>query len=288
MLLTYHSPLTIVVNNKPIRGWLELIILGDTGTGKTDQFLWLQRATSLGGIIQGGAASRTGIAYSIYQSNKTGTFTVQWGQIVQKDTELLCIDEAQFLKQEDWAAIRSAREDGILKIHRATQTEAPARTRLIVIANPPFGKSMTELLYPIEYLKQMFSHPDIRRFDFGVFIKALNTEEMERIKQKRISPQEIPNVINPLLLRKSILWAWSLTPSDIYIDRKVLEYIYEKSADLTANFSSAYDIPLASEYGEMPNKIIRLSTALAVLLKNINKDGLVSVEEKHVDYMLNF
>jgi len=38
----------------------------------------------------------------------------------------------------------------------------------------------------------------------------------------------------------------------------------------------------------MPNKIIRLSTALAVLLKNINKDGLVSVEEKHVDYMLNF
>jgi len=185
MLLTYHSPLTIVVNNKPIRGWLELIILGDTGTGKTDQFLWLQRATSLGGIIQGGAASRTGIAYSIYQSNKTGTFTVQWGQIVQKDTELLCIDEAQFLKQEDWAAIRSAREDGILKIHRATQTEAPARTRLIVIANPPFGKSMTELLYPIEYLKQMFSHPDIRRFDFGVFIKALNTEEMERIKTKK-------------------------------------------------------------------------------------------------------
>ncbi len=166
-LLVFHSLLKFRFDGELLkRGWLEMVEIGDTGQGKTQQVDRVMDGTGLGECIDGVSATRTGLAYS-FQKLSDSWFLI-WGKYPLNDGGLLFIDEAQNLDSEDINKIRKGRSDGKITADGVRSGEHPTRTRLIMSCNPRYYGVVDDQLFGIELLKQTFKDEDIRRFDFAL------------------------------------------------------------------------------------------------------------------------
>ena len=112
VLLTYHSALKIKVawDTDPIRGWVETVIIGDTGTGKSALLAKLIAFLKLGNEINAEASTRTGITYKLEQVN--GSWFITWGSWVRADREFLWIDECSEIPKAEYGQMTLDRSSG--------------------------------------------------------------------------------------------------------------------------------------------------------------------------------
>jgi len=110
-LLAYHSPLEIMVNGERIKGTLDILIVGDSGEGKTAQMRRLIEKIELGKLISASTSSRTGVLYNL--DNKLNDKRIlRWGEYPLAHQSLLAIDEGQKLPLDQWEEFTTARERG--------------------------------------------------------------------------------------------------------------------------------------------------------------------------------
>ncbi|WP_436705684.1 hypothetical protein [Bacillus cereus] len=81
VLLTLHSVLRFKVpwDLNPLRGWVELKIVGDTGTGKSALIEKVMKYSGLGTRVNAESTSRTGLTYKMEQSGAQGAWYIVWG-----------------------------------------------------------------------------------------------------------------------------------------------------------------------------------------------------------------
>src|SRR5262249_15805562 len=166
-LLAFHSLREIPWADERIKGTVDLLVIGDTGQGKTTQYRRLSAALGLGHWISGSTSSRTGVLYTL-DSKVNDKRILRWGAFPLAHGELLAIDEAQNIPGEQWAEFTTARSEGVLKVDRAIRAEHPSRTRILCFANPVGRSSMAEFQYGIMAVHPDFgflSAQDLRRFD---------------------------------------------------------------------------------------------------------------------------
>src|SRR5262249_44876280 len=142
-LLVFHSARAIPWEGEQIKGTVDLLVVGDTGQGKTTQYRRLSAAIQLGHFASGSTSSRTGVLYTL-PSKGTAKRVLRWGASPLAHGELLAIDEAQNIPREQWAEFTTARSEGVLRVDRAIRAEHPSRTRLIAFANPVVRPTMAE------------------------------------------------------------------------------------------------------------------------------------------------
>jgi len=267
ILLGYHSVLNFKFEGRPIRrGWLEVLLLGDTGMAKTEMVRSLMEFCGLGMLISGESARRTGICYSVQQVGER--WFVKWGKYVLNDRRLLAIDEVSELPEEDLGRMTQGRNDGIMRVEQAGVGEANCRTRLIWMSNPRWGKGLYNFSHGIESLKGLFPTPaDLRRLDLAIFLsnKDINLNEINKM---RTEPEQ--QLISAEALKQSILWAWSRRTDDVVIDHQATETIFSESSRLSAVYGAAEDVPLVSP-ADMRNKLARLCVALAALIHSTDE-----------------
>lgn len=281
LLLTYHSALRIKApwDTTPIRGWLELIVVGDTGTGKSALIEKLMNHCGLGSRVNAESTSRTGLTYKMEQHG-TGSWFIQWGAWPLADKEFIWVDEASAIPKEEYGQMTLARSDGKLEVKRAVTAETSCRVRAVLSGNVPKGKRLADYTQGCASLKDIFNNEDIRRFDFGVFMKAIDVDTSKYNLKIPSCEQKITKNV----LKNSVLFAWSRTPDDIILPEETVTSILETSSKLSALYGKATDVPLVSPSDER-NKILRLATALAVLLHSVNEDLKVVVKVPHVEYI---
>jgi DNA-binding transcriptional ArsR family regulator/MoxR-like ATPase len=267
VLLGYHSALSFEFEGRPIRrGWLEVLLLGDTGLGKTEIVRTIMDFAGLGVLCSGETTTRTGLTYTIEQVGER--WFVKWGKYPLADRKLLAVDELSELPEDDLAKMTQGRNDGILRVDRAGVGETNCRTRLIWLSNPRFKKGLYNFSHGIEALKTLFPTPaDLRRLDLAVFLanKDIDLDEINRTRRK---PTE--QVITAEALKASILWAWSRKVEDIVIDEDATDLILGEASRLSEIYGSAEDIPLVSP-ADMRNKLARMVVALAALLHSTDE-----------------
>ena len=67
ILLTYCSPLWIKFNEEIVRGWLISVIIGDSGSGKTQSHTRFAEFVNIGDCFSGLTGTRTGLAYALVE-----------------------------------------------------------------------------------------------------------------------------------------------------------------------------------------------------------------------------
>lgn len=122
LLLVYHSILRFRVpwDTDPIRGWVELKIVGDTGTGKSALVEKMMKYIGLGNRVNAESTSRTGLTYKMEQGNR-GSWYIVWGAWPLADKELIWVDEDTGIEKDEYGEMTLARSDGKLEVKRALQ-----------------------------------------------------------------------------------------------------------------------------------------------------------------------
>lgn len=283
VLLTYHSVLRFSVPwaSDPIRGWVELKVVGDTATGKSELISKIQRYVGLGSRVNAESTSRTGLTYKMEQSGTSGAWYIVWGAWPLADKELIWIDEDTGIDKDAYGEMTLARSDGRLEVKRAVTAETPCRVRGIMSGNVPGGKRLSNYGQGVQSLRDIFNNEDIRRFDFAVFMKSGD------VPPEKYNAQlpTYPKMITPEILKNSILFAWSRKPEHVLFTNEATDRILEVSTDLSKIYGNASDVPLVSP-SDQRNKIARLAVALASLTHSVDESGeRIVVWPGHVEFI---
>lgn len=287
VLLTYMSVLRISVpwDTLPIRGWVELKIVGDTGTGKSALIEKMMNFAGLGTRVNAESTSRTGLTYKMEQTGGTnGAWFIVWGAWPLADRELIWIDEATGIPKEQYGEMTLARSEGKLEVKRAVTAETPCRVRAIMSGNVPKGRRLADYGQGVEALKDIFNNEDIRRFDFGIFMRSSDVDP-------DLYNQELPTypkLITSEAFTSNILFAWSRKPDEILFPDATIDAIRDAATELSRLYGKATDVPLVSP-SDQRNKLARLTVALAALTHSVDESGeRIVVYPGHVEVITQY
>lgn len=280
--LVYHSALSFFFQEDFIqRGYLELLVLGDSGQAKTTLVAKMRTHYELGEMISGETASRTGLVYSI-QENQRRRF-LQWGAIPLNDRRLLIIDEFSGIATEEVENMSSLRATGIAEVNRSIKSKTPSRTRMIFLSNTRDGRMLQEYTNGVEAIDKLFSKKeDIRRLDFAITV-ASGEVDMAEINRQHKSTVE--HRFRSRDCRNLILWAWSRKPSQIKFKEETVEAILSLSSKISKRFHA--QIPLV-EPADMRIKLARISAALAARLYSTPDYESLVILPEHVQWVFDY
>ena len=284
-LLVYLSPRWIPFNAEIIRGWLIAAIVGDSGSGKTQTYTRISEYMNIGDTFSSLTGSRTGLAYGLSEHKQKG-WQVKVGRYPANTRKILMVDEAQMLEQSDLNPIAKAMDEGFLQIDRIKSTGYESQTRLLLIANPKYNKTMDNHAFGCESLKKLFPARFIRRTDFAIFANSGDLEDISFVNQKMDEAHK-PK-ISPEMLRAVVHWCWNLKPGNIEFESEAIDVCLTTAGKMSKTFGASDKVPLVPP-SDIRKKLARIASAFAVLGVSASPDfSKLIVRPVHVEYATTF
>jgi len=280
--LTYHSVLRFKFQERVVeKGWVEMLVLGDTRTGKTATIKGLMNYYQLGEFGSGEATSFAGLVGGLSQVNNR--WNIQWGKIPLNDRRLFVIDEVSGLTQDEIALMSGIRSTGVAEITKIQSERTRARTRLIWISNPRKANPLSSYTYGCLAIKELIGKPeDISRFDIVITSASadVSTDIYNKVAEKRDIKYDY------LKCRNLVLWAWSRNMSQIEIGKRTTEAILDYASLQGKKYNSS--IPIV-EAAEQRIKLAKLAVASACRFFSCSEDGeRVLVKPHHAEFAYAF
>jgi hypothetical protein len=277
MDLVFHSAISFDFGNSRMnRGWLDLLVLGDTRTGKSEAAARLTRHYAAGEVVSCESASFAGIIGGLQQFGATKEWAITWGQIPINDRRLVVLDEVSGLTTEEIASMSSVRSSGIAELSKIQQDATWARTRLIWLSNPRGGR-MSDYTYGVQAIQPLIGNPeDIARFDLAMTVSAgeVPPEEINRVHTS--GRQKYPED----LCRQLIRWVWSRTPEQIVWTDDAYRLCLDEATKLGGRYTE--DPPLI-QAANAREKVARVAVALAARTFSTDPSGeRVIIRRVHV------
>lgn len=280
MDLVFHSTMAVKLSEKDIeeRGWMQLLVVGDPGQGKSSISKSLMRHYNLGRSIECGGASRTGIVYSI-DITKYGKMLV-WGVLPQEDRRLVVIDEFHQLDAEDLEMMTGMRSSGIVKVNRIVSGTTLCRTRMIFLANPPGDGKLDGYSFGIKAINAvMTKQQDIRRLDLASICRSgdVSLEDLNKVSTDGDYGEYEPNSCKNL-----ILWAWTRKTEHIKWTEQAVTTLMKQSIDIARWLEC--DISLA-EGSDMRFRLARIAQSVAAMCYSSDSEGEnLWIKPEHVEF----
>ena len=285
ILLTYCSPRWVPFNDEIIRGWLVTVIIGDSGSGKTQTHQRIAEFINIGDCFSGLTGSRTGLAYALVEHKQKG-WQVRVGRYPANSRKILTVDEAQHLPDWDLRTISKAMEEGFLQIDRVQSKGYESQTRLVMIANPKKDLVMDSFSFGCESLTTILPPTIIRRTDIAVFANSGDLKDLSFINRKRTEGNR--RRITPEMLRAVVYWAWNLRPEQIIFTSEAEDYCLQRAQELSEVYGYAVDVPLVT-LSDCRNNLARVAAAFAALLVSADENfARLVIEPKHVRMAAEF
>jgi len=199
-----------------IRGDINLLLIGDPGTAKSQLLQYVARVAPRGLYTSGRGSTAAGLTAAVIRETG-GSMTLEAGALVLADKGVCAIDEIDKMRPEDRVAIHEAMAQQSVSIAKGgIVATLNARTAILAAANPALGRydaygTVTDNInLPVTILS---------RFDLIFVIRDLPQSDVDRTMADHIlmlhktgtSPSEPP--IPPLLLRKYIDYVKHTNPS---------------------------------------------------------------------------
>lgn len=272
--LSFHS---ILLLPDKLKGWVEVLVIGDSAQGKT---LCADRLIShygLGERVVCKGATVAGLLGGLQQHGKR--WFASWGKIPTHDRRLLVLDELKGTSPEVIAGLTDMRSKGIAELTKIEKRRTNARTRLIMISNPRSERIIREYNTGVEAVKELIGSPeDIRRFD-AIMVVA-QKEVPDELVHARIK-KEVEHVYTADLCRELVLFGWTVPHVKLEDDY----YLHETAQKLVKSYVE--DVPIV-DTNTIREKLLRLSTALAVRTFSIEDPATVLVRNCHIDYIFEY
>jgi hypothetical protein len=282
--LVYHSVLQFEFMGQMLtRGWCEALVVGDTRCGKTKTAERLLRHYRAGEMGAGENTSLAGLLGGMQQISKT--WSIVWGKFPRNDGRLVIIDEASNLPVAVMPEFATLRSEGVARITKIQSEQTRSRTRAIWISNPRttatgISRKISAYDYGVLTIPELIGRQaDIARFDIAAVVSS------GEVPEEVIFRSEIPKVDHRYTsdaCHDLVMWAWSRKPSDVCILKETEQEILLQAKALSRTYHDS--IPLI-KLEEMPEKLARLSVALAARLFSTRSGVDLLVYPEHVVYI---
>lgn len=169
------------VNGKhSIRGDINVLLLGDPGTAKSQILKYAEKTANRAVFATGQGASAVGLTASVRRDPITREWTLEGGALVLADKGTCLIDEFDKMNDQDRTSIHEAMEQQSISISKAgIVTSLQARCSILAAANPIGGKYNSTI--PLSQNVNL-TEPILSRFDILCVVRDIvNTELDERL-----------------------------------------------------------------------------------------------------------
>ncbi|XP_075430026.1 DNA replication licensing factor MCM5 [Ascaphus truei] len=165
------------------RGDINLLMLGDPGTAKSQLLKFVERCSPIGVYTSGKGSSAAGLTASVMRDPVTRNFIMEGGAMVLADGGVVCIDEFDKMREDDRVAIHEAMEQQTISIAKAgITTTLNSRCSVLAAANSVFGRwDDTKGEDNIDFMPTILS-----RFDMIFIIKDEHNEQRDMILAKHV------------------------------------------------------------------------------------------------------
>lgn len=283
--LFYHTPLQITYGrpDNKIRGCLDVMIIGETRTGKSKTADSLLKLYELGTFLSLKTSTSVGLIGGSKSVN--GSWKVTIGAIPRNHTGAVIMEEFQGCPEDFINRLTDIRSSNKVRIARSDgELTVPCTVRMLTLSNQKSDiggtKSLRSYSNGIEVIRELIdANEDIARYDFFTLVGE---------PENYTSPFEEVDIL-PQYDKESykarVRWAWSRKPEQIVIERDVGMYIWEKAQELNRDYNTHIKI-----FGsEADQKLARISTAVAAMLVSTDETfNNIIVKKEHVDWAMNF
>ncbi|KAI5461359.1 MCM2/3/5 family-domain-containing protein [Mariannaea sp. PMI_226] len=174
----------ILPDGMKLRGDINVLLLGDPGTAKSQLLKFVEKASPISIYTSGKGSSAAGLTASVQRDQSTREFYLEGGAMVLADGGVVCIDEFDKMRDEDRVAIHEAMEQQTISIAKAgITTILNARTSVLAAANPIFGR-YDDMKTPGENID--FQTTILSRFDMIFIVKDDHNREKDERMAKHV------------------------------------------------------------------------------------------------------
>ncbi|KAH7188990.1 MCM2/3/5 family-domain-containing protein [Fusarium flagelliforme] len=174
----------ILPDGMKLRGDINVLLLGDPGTAKSQLLKFVEKAAPISIYTSGKGSSAAGLTASVQRDQSTREFYLEGGAMVLADGGVVCIDEFDKMRDEDRVAIHEAMEQQTISIAKAgITTILNARTSVLAAANPIFGR-YDDMKTPGENID--FQTTILSRFDMIYIVKDEHSREKDETMAKHV------------------------------------------------------------------------------------------------------
>jgi len=279
LLLMVGSNQRSLGDGSKIRGDINIFLVGDPGTAKSEMLKFCARIAPRGLYTSGRGSTAAGLTAAVVK-DKTGIMMLEAGAVVLGDQGLVCIDEFDKMKPEDRSALHEVMEQQSASIAKGgIVATLNARTSILAAANPMYGK-----YDPFKNITENVNLPIplLTRFDLIFVVRDIPAKEKDEKIARHIIDLHTPqgtdkrSVIDVDLLTKYLAFAKKSSPDlTKEAEEKILEYYLKMR-----NVESEEMITVTPRQLE---GIIRLSTARARLLM---KDKVEEEDAERAIYLI--
>ena len=262
LLLIVGSTQRLLQDGSKIRGDVNVFLVGDPGTAKSEMLKFCARIAPRGLYTSGRGSTAAGLTAAVVR-DKSGIMMLEAGAVVLGDQGLVCIDEFDKMKPEDRSALHEVMEQQSASIAKGgIVATLNARTSILAAANPMYGK-----YDPFKNITENVNLPVplLTRFDLIFVVRDIPSKERDRNIAKHIIDLHTPSgtenrsLIDVDILTKYLAYAKRFSPNlTKEAEDKIIDY-YMKMR----NVDSEEMITVTPRQLE---GLVRLATARARLL----------------------
>jgi replicative DNA helicase Mcm len=244
-----------------IRGEMNMLLIGDPGTAKSQLLQYVARIAPRGLYTSGRGTTAAGLTAAVLRERQGG-MTLEAGALVLADKGVACIDEMDKMRPEDRVAIHEAMEQHTVSVAKGgIVATLNARAAILAAGNPALGR-----YEPYRTVAENIALPVtiLSRFDL-IFVlrdepeKELDTKMSEHILNLHMTgavPVESP--VPPELLRKYISYSRNFKP---VLAKEALERLRDFYLEMRSA-SEAEGTPIAITARQLES-MVRLAEARA-------------------------
>ncbi|MEM2904875.1 MAG: minichromosome maintenance protein MCM [Candidatus Bathyarchaeia archaeon] len=246
-----------------IRGDINVLLIGDPGTGKSQLLQYIHRIAPRGLYTHGRGTTAAGLTAAVIRDSRSGGMTLEAGAMVLSDRGICAIDEIDKMRPEDRVSVHEAMEQQTVSIAKGgIVARLNARAAVLAAANPALGR-----YDPYRNVSENISLPVtiLSRFDVIFVLRDEPDKDLDARMAEHVltlhgkgAPPEAPP-IDPLLMKKYISYARQLRPA---MSKEAKERIQDFYLKMRAAPESGSESPVAITVRQLES-VVRIAEARA-------------------------
>ena len=254
-----------------IRGDVNVLLLGDPGTAKSQFLKYIQKIFSRSVYTTGKGASAVGLTASVQKDPVTREWTLEGGALVLADKGICLIDEFDKMNDQDRTSIHEAMEQQSISISKAgIVTSLQARCSVIAAANPYKGRydNTRNFADNVE-----LTDPILSRFDLLCVVKDV----IDKVADEKLATF----VINSHIMSHPYGPDENIKLPDNHLEQNKLETLTQEQLKKYIIYARKYVLPKLGDVNKD-----KISKFYSEIRKESESVGGLSIAVRHLESLL--